>query len=62
MNDLVRAFCLLVGLVCFFFGAYYIFADDWVTGVWAVISGILLMFIREFIVIDDEYYDDDDIA
>jgi hypothetical protein len=58
VTNIVRASCLFVALVCFFFGAYYIFADQWVTGLWAIVSGILLMFVREFIVIDDE--DDED--
>lgn len=59
MTSLIRNLCLLVSLVCFFFGAYYIFSDNVETGLWAIISGTLLMFIREFIVIGD--YDDDDL-
>jgi len=58
---LVRLACLFMALVSFFFAAFYMFADEWVTGFWAVISAVLLMFIREFIVVDD-YYDDDDLT
>ena len=60
MTELVRFFALFIGLVCFFFGAYYIFADDWDAGLWAIVSGVLLMFVREFICIDD-FNDDDSI-
>lgn len=60
MTELVRLFALFIALVCSFFGTYYILTGDWKTGIWAAISGILLMFIREFIVIDD--YEDDDLT
>ena len=54
MTELVRVFALFIALVCFFFGTYYLFTGDWNAGLWAIISGILLMFIREFIVIDED--------
>jgi len=60
VTELVRILSLFVGLVCFFFGAYYFFSGDWNAGLWAIVSGILLMFVREFIVIDE--YDDDDLT
>lgn len=60
MTELVRLSALFIALVCFFFGTYYLFTGDWNTGLWAILSGVLLMFVREFIVIDDS--DDDDLT
>jgi membrane protein implicated in regulation of membrane protease activity len=58
MTDLVRAAGLFVALVCFFFGTFYLLTGEWNAGVWAIISGMLLMFIRTFIVIDEDDEDD----
>ena len=58
MTELVRVFTLFVALVSFFFGTFYMLSGEWNAGIWAIISGMLLLFIREFIVIDDDDEDD----
>jgi hypothetical protein len=58
MTEIVRSICLITSLVSFFFGSYYIFSSNTTTGLWAISVGLLLIFMKEFIEIDE--YDDDE--
>jgi len=58
MTEIVRSICLIASLVSFFFGFYYIFSGNTTTGLWAISVGLLLIFMKEFIEIDE--HDDDE--
>ena len=66
MIYLIRTVCTLGGLAAFFFGAFFLFDGQYVTGTWALVSGVLFMFIGETVTevddLDDDEYDDDKFA
>lgn len=50
----IKMMCFLTALVCLFFSSFYFFGNEYTPGVWALISGALLLFISSTIVEIDE--------
>ncbi len=45
MISLLRAVCTLGGLVAIFMGAFYVFDGQYNIGGWALVAGVLLVFV-----------------
>ena len=45
MISLLRAVCTLGGLAATFMGAFYLFDGQYNTGCWALLAGVLLLFV-----------------